>query len=101
VDGYSYQPGKLNEGTIYYWKINDGKVWKFRTEGTPVPVSLNSSLNSNKTLSKPVTFQKGKPGQSMLLIGIQKGDNEKRLYDLKGKEQTHQKRNKITKKAGQ
>jgi pectate lyase len=32
VEGYSYKPGKLDEGTVYYWKINDGKVWKFRTK---------------------------------------------------------------------
>jgi hypothetical protein len=36
VDGYSYKPGQLNGGTVYYWKINDGKVWKFRTEGEPI-----------------------------------------------------------------
>jgi hypothetical protein len=31
VNGYEYQPGMLEANTVYYWKINDGKLWKFRT----------------------------------------------------------------------
>jgi hypothetical protein len=30
-NGYSYQPGTLEERNVCYWRINDGKLWKFRT----------------------------------------------------------------------
>lgn len=41
----TYSPGKLNEETTYYWKINEintkgeteGKVWSFTTEVGPLP----------------------------------------------------------------
>jgi pectate lyase len=92
VDGHSYQPGKLNEGTVYYWKINNGKVWKFRTEGTPDPARLKPALKSRKTVSKFVTLQKGPSSKGKVLLGVQKGDKEKRVYDLNGRSHTLSKR---------
>jgi hypothetical protein len=49
-------------------------------------VRPNASSRSRNRASKSITFQKGKPGQSTLLIGVQKGDEKKRLYDLNGRE---------------
>ncbi|MBN2213841.1 MAG: T9SS type A sorting domain-containing protein [Bacteroidales bacterium] len=52
----TYNPGPLNQGTVYYWCVDQitpgdtvkGKVWMFRTEG-PVPgrpfVTITSPLN--------------------------------------------------------
>ena len=48
VDGNSFQPGDLDGGTVYYWKINDNGVWKFRTEGqAPTNIKQFVSVNSN------------------------------------------------------
>jgi hypothetical protein len=88
VNGYEYKPGTLNAGTVYYWKINDGDIWKFRTAGTPVPTttSMKNSKLLNKVKVRPVMVQKkGLPRQSHLLINVQKGDHVK-LYDLQGRE---------------
>jgi hypothetical protein len=82
VEGYSYKPGQLEKGTVYYWKINDGKTWTFRTEG-PV-VSVGSPLKGKNSPSKSVTFRKG--GHSMPLLKVQKGDDES-LYNISGRKQ--------------
>jgi hypothetical protein len=37
VTGNSFQPGNLEEGTVYFWRVNDNDVWYFRTEGTVKP----------------------------------------------------------------
>ena len=57
VNGYSYKPGNLKEGTVYYWKINDGKVWKFRTKGTPVPIAETPA----PTQAKPFVYGNSNP----------------------------------------
>jgi hypothetical protein len=95
VDGYSYKPGKLEEGTVYYWKINDGKLWKFRTKGTPVPTAVvqpKSSPNIKSASISSLRIQKGVQNKSNLFIGVEKvGNGEKQLYDVLGREHVNQK----------
>jgi pectate lyase len=91
VNGYSYQPGNLEEGTVYYWKINDGKVWKFRTEGKLAPVYRKNVIASKKVSVKSPKIQKGIYTKSNFFVGVGKNENEKtQLYDLRGRELLNQ-----------
>jgi hypothetical protein len=99
VDGYSYSPGQLNGGTVYYWKINEGKIWKFRTEGTPVPVHLKPSPKTQKASLPSLRFQKYARDESGSYIGVEKIENgQKQNYNLLGAKTVNQKTRRVNKK---
>ncbi|MGD9202664.1 MAG: hypothetical protein PVI26_13965, partial [Chitinispirillia bacterium] len=52
VNGYEYQPGMLEENTVYYWKINDGKLWTFKT-GTKVNQNTDTSSSTKASKTRP------------------------------------------------
>jgi hypothetical protein len=62
VDGYEYHPGMLEANTVYYWRINDGKLWKFRT-GTEVdpnnPTANIRRITKNGSAIKPYVVNSG------------------------------------------
>ena len=96
VDGYNYKPGQLKEGTVYYWKINDGDIWKFRTKGEIATNSKRPVLSKSNAIKRIAPIQKiNVLGKSGNYIGI-KNDNNDRLYFLNGKEVLNKK---IPKKA--
>ncbi|MGD9202699.1 MAG: T9SS type A sorting domain-containing protein, partial [Chitinispirillia bacterium] len=94
VDGNSFQPGNLDEGTVYYWKINDNDVWYFRTEGQvkprppfqPTNVKPFVTINSNPD---ELTFYLN-PARSELKLNLNDnysgtGLRDLILYDCLGK----------------
>jgi pectate lyase len=87
VTGYEFKPGKLDKGTVYYWKINDGKVWKFRTEGQPVPTNYKKYKTvKNAAVKKPVSALKANiPGKSSHFIGVHDGKSLNNIYLMNGK----------------
>jgi hypothetical protein len=88
VKGYSYKPGKLNDKTIYYWKINDGKVWAFQTDASVTSIDYRKSNSVKNTVSRKASsvLKIGSPGKSGHFIGVQGGKNKSSVYLMNGKE---------------
>ena len=88
VEGYRYKPGKLKDATVYYWKINEGKVWTFRTDASVTSIdSKRQPSVKNVVTKKPTSVLKvGIPGKSSHFIGVQGGKNQNSVYLMNGKE---------------
>jgi pectate lyase len=87
VDGNSFQPGNLDEGTVYYWKINDNDVWKFRTEGQ-VKTNVKQYVSVNFNPDALTLYLN--PGRSELKLNLSDdysgaGIQDLILYDCLGK----------------
>jgi hypothetical protein len=89
ISGYTFQPGTLECGTVYYWKINDGDIWKFRTEGEPAAVTFPPLPETEKGPSGPldqvVIHLNTGSGTQTLVFNRNGSDNMwAEMYNIKG-----------------
>lgn len=79
----SFATGALEPGTTYYWRIDDGPVWTFRTDDRAIRIALAGDSTVTETTGWGRGFR-SHLAESAALINAAKGGRSSKSYAAEG-----------------